>query len=147
MAVDADIENLKRIALFSVFEPEALRALVFRAETRLLRAGDTLFRKGETSDGGYILTGGSVALETHDDGRPSGKILRPWALLGEIALVAPTTRPVTAFAREPTTVLKISRGPFHALLEQHPHTAARVRQLFKTRLAEFARELEFETTA
>jgi len=141
MAVDSDIENLQRIPVFAAFEPEALRALAFRAETRVLRAGDILFRRGEASDGGLILVVGSIGLETHDDGRPADKILRPWALLGEIALVANTTRPVSAIAREPSTVLKIPRPLFHYILEQHPLTAARVRQFFKSRLEEFAQGL------
>jgi CRP-like cAMP-binding protein len=142
MAIDNDIENLRRIPVFAVIETEALRALSFRAETRLMRAGDHLFRKGEVSDGGFILVAGSIALGTHDDGRPAEKIVKPWALLGEVALVAQTTRPVAAIALEPTTVLKISRALFHHVLEQHPASAARVRQFFKTRLAEFSQRLK-----
>jgi CRP-like cAMP-binding protein len=144
MARDDDLENLMRIPLFAAFEPEALRMLAFNGETRLLRAGDRLFRRGEESDGGYVLTNGSIALETHDDGRPAEKILRPWTLLGETALIAATARPVTATAREPSTVLKVSRGLFHQILEQHPLTAARVRGLVKERLRDFTRELTLE---
>ncbi len=70
MALDDDIANLRRIPLFEDFEVEALRLLTFSAETKLLRAGDALFRRGEASDGGYILTNGSIALEKHDDGTP-----------------------------------------------------------------------------
>ena len=51
MAVNSDIENLKSIPLFTAFEPGALQLLVFGAETRLLRAGDVLFRRGEASNG------------------------------------------------------------------------------------------------
>ena len=144
MTLDDDNENLRRIPLLAIFEPGALTALAFSAETRLLRAGDTLFRRGEASDGGYILMTGSVALDLHDDGRPAEKILRPWALIGEIALVAASTRPITAIAREPTTVLKISRGLFHQVLEQHPITAARTRDFFRTRLLEFAEGMKLD---
>jgi CRP-like cAMP-binding protein len=110
------------------------------SETRLLRAGDALFRRGEESDGGYILTIGSIALATHDDGRPPAQVLRPWALIGEIALVAPSLRPVTAMALEPTTVLKIGRALFLQILEQHPATAARTRDFFRDRLLDFTRQ-------
>lgn len=139
-----DTDALRRIPLFEDFEPEALRLLAFSAETRLLRAGDALFRRGETSDGGFILTSGSLALKTHDDGRPADKVVHPFTLLGETALVAATTRPVTAIAREPATVLKITRALFHRILEKHPITAARVRHRFGSRLEEFSRELDFE---
>lgn len=145
MALDDDIGNLRRIPLFEDFETEALRLLAFSAETKLLRAGDALFRRGEPSDCGFILTSGSIALERRDDGRPAEKIVRPFALLGEIALITTTTRPATAIAREPATVLRITRALFHRILEEYPGTAARVRRRFAARLAEFARELTFES--
>lgn len=144
MALDDDIGNLRRIPLFEDFETEALRLLAFSAETRLLRAGDALFRRGEPSNGGFILTKGSMALQSRDDGRPADKIVRPLTLLGETALVAATTRPITAIAREPSTVLKITRSLFHRILEEHPLTAARVRRRFGTRLEDFAQELKFD---
>jgi CRP-like cAMP-binding protein len=144
MALDDDIGNLRRIPLFEDFENEALRLLAFSAETKLLRAGDTLFRAGEASDGGFILTSGSIALERRDDGRPAEKVLRPFALLGETALITATTRPVTAIAREPATILKITRALFHRVLEEYPGTAVRVRRRLATRLAEIQRELTFD---
>lgn len=144
MALDDDISNLRRIPLFEEFDTEALRLLAFSAETKLLRAGDALFRRGEASDCGFILTSGSIALERRDDGRPAEKIVRPFALLGEIALITTTTRPVTAIAREPATVLRITRTLFHRILEEYPGTAARVRRRLATKLDEFARELTFD---
>lgn len=144
MAIDSDIENFQTIPLFAQIEPDALRALSFRAETRLMRAGDFLFRKGEDSDGGYVLIAGAIALKAADDGRPAEKIVRPWALLGEVALVAPTVRPVFAMALEPTTALRIPRSLFHHVLEQHPQSAARVRMFFKNRLSRFANSMRRE---
>jgi len=144
MARDTELDELLKIELFAALEAEALRAVVFGAEMRLLRAGDTLFRKGEAADCGYLLTKGSIALEAGEPGRPADRILQPVVLLGEIALIAATTRPMTALAREPTTVLKISRALFHQTLEKFPATAARVRQLFKDRLANFVTGLKLE---
>lgn len=138
MTLDDDIDNLTRIPLFAIFEAAALRSLAFASETRLLRTSDLLFRRGDESDGGYILTMGSVGLATHED-RPPVQVLHPWALIGEMALVAPSTRPVTARAMEPTTVLKIGRAIFHQILEQHPATAARARDFFRERLVDFTR--------
>ncbi len=139
MSADDDIENLTRIPLFAIFETRALRKLAFSSETRLFRAGDTLFRKGEESDGGYILAMGSIGLLPHDDGASPKHIVHPWALIGEAALVAPSLRPVTARAMEPTTTLKIGRLLFHQILEQHPATAARTRDFFRERLINFTR--------
>ncbi len=139
MTIDDDIDNLTRIPLFAIFETGALRMLAFTSETKLLRAGDALFRRGEESDCGYILTMGAIALSTHEDGRAPAHVLRPWALIGETALVAPSLRPVTARALEPSTALKIGRTLFHQILEQHPATAMRTRDFFRERLVDFAR--------
>jgi len=144
MARDTELDELLRIELFSVLEPDALRSLMFAADMRLLRAGDVLFRKGETADCGYLLSKGCLALDSGEAGRPPDKLLRPVVLLGEIALVAATTRPATAFAREPTTVLRIGRALFHQTLEKHPKTALRVRRLFKERLTNFIGGIKFE---
>jgi CRP-like cAMP-binding protein len=135
---DDDIGNLRRIPLFAAFEPAAVEALAYSLETRLLRANDLLFRQGEESDGGYVLILGAVGLSAHDD-RTIRHVIRPWALIGEMALVSPSRRPVTARALEPSTMLKITRPFFHQLLEQHPRTAAQVREFFRARLMEFTR--------
>lgn len=140
MTPEDDIDNLTRIPLFAIFEGGALRKLALSSETRLFRSGDALFRRGEESDGGYILAMGSVGLLPYDDARPPSHILRPWALIGETALVAPSRRPVTARAMEPTTALKIGRSLFHQILEQYPATAARTRDFFRDRLVNFTRQ-------
>ncbi len=145
MAFETELEDIQRIDLFAAFELGALRDLIFSSETRLLRAGDTLFRRGEASDGGYLLTAGSVAIEARDPAKPAEKILRPVALLGETALVASTTRPATALAREPSTVLKIPRTLFHQILEKHPATATLVRQFFRDRLSDFSQHLKMNS--
>jgi CRP-like cAMP-binding protein len=147
MTLDDDIDNLARIPLFSNFEPNALRMLALSTETRLLRAGDVLFRRGEMSDGGYVLTLGAIALTAANDGRPQAKIVRPWTLIGETALLAPSTRPAAAIAQEPAKVLKILRPLFHLVLEQHPATAARVRDFFRCRLLDFIHDIGAEASA
>jgi len=147
MALESDVNKLCEIELFQSFEPEALRLFAFGAEMRLLRSGDTLFRRGEPSDGGYILMSGSIAIAIADDGRPSEKIVRPIALIGEVALMASTTRPATAIAREPTTVLKAPRALFHRVLEEYPITASRVRTFLAARLKDLAQLLTFETNS
>jgi len=49
-------------------------------------------------------------------------------LLGELALVAPTQRPATAIAREPSTVMRISRSLFLKMLDGYPDAAVKLRE-------------------
>jgi CRP-like cAMP-binding protein len=142
MSLGDDIRNLTSIPLFAELEPEALRLLAFAAETRILRAGDVLFHRGEVSDCGYIVLTGSIALDTAGDGGPAVKILGPNTLIGEIALISQTERPATALAREPSTVLKVSRALFHRVLKEFPVSANHVRAALQARLVEFTQELE-----
>lgn len=146
MLPDDETDNLRRIPLFAAFEPAAVQALAYSLETRLLRAGDVLFQQGEESDGGYVLMLGAIGLSAHDDMNTS-HVIQPWALIGEMALVAPSRRPVTARALEPSTLLKITRPFFHQLLEQHPKTAAQVREFFRARLMDFTRHAASNLTA
>jgi len=142
MSLNDDIRNLSRIPLFGELEPEALRLIAFAAETRILRAGDVLFNRGDESDGGYIVLTGAIALDPIGDGGPAVQIVGPTALIGEIALISQTERPVTAIAREPSTVLKITRALFHRMLKEFPVSARRLRAAIQARLDTFAQELE-----
>ena len=101
MALDDDIAILARAPLFSLMDREALRLIAFAAEHRLLRAGDVLFRRGDKSDGGFVVTKGSLAVAGKDDDAPF--IAEPGALVGQTALFLRGTRPATATAREPSS--------------------------------------------
>ena len=106
MGLEDDIGKLARIPAFAAIEPEALRLIAFSAETRILRAGDVLFRRDEMSNGGFVVLAGSIAMDASGDGAAPARIVRPPGLIGDLALLTQTRRPATAIAREPSTVLR-----------------------------------------
>jgi CRP-like cAMP-binding protein len=61
--------------------------------------------------------------------------------LGELALLTETTRPVTATALEPSTVLRIPRSLFFKMLEGFPEAARKLRDVLATRTDQSAREI------
>jgi CRP-like cAMP-binding protein len=69
-------------------------------------------------------------------------IAGPGILLGESALLAETTRPTTATAREPAAVLRISRTMFRKMLEGYPEAAHRLRDVIAARADQWARDME-----
>jgi CRP-like cAMP-binding protein len=142
MSLDDDVRNLALIPIFADLEPEALRLIAFSGEMRILRAGDVLFRRGEASDGGYVILTGSIALDRYDDGGPAAQIVGQHALVGEIALISQTERPATAIARETSTVLKVPRTLFHRVLKEFPRSAAGLRSKISARLIHFTADLE-----
>src|SRR6478609_6355020 len=111
MSLEDDMALLARVAMLAGMERDALRLLAFAAETRQLRAGDVLFRKGDVSDGGYVVASGAIAM-IEDDASTADAIIWAGGLIGEVALITETRRPATAIAREPTTVLRLSRAMF-----------------------------------
>jgi CRP-like cAMP-binding protein len=58
-----------------------------------------------------------------------------------LALLTETVRPVTATAREPSTVLRIPRTLFLKMLEGYPDAAKALRDFIATRTDQSTREI------
>lgn len=138
MALDDDIAILSRAPLFHLLHRDALRLVAFAAESRMLRQGDVIFRRGEPSDGGYVVRHGAVALE--DGSAPFLAV--PGSLVGQAALFAEIARPATAVAREPSSVLKVSPSLMRRVLEEFPDAAAALQEALSDDLARLGEGLE-----
>lgn len=141
MALDDDMALLARQPLLSLMERDALRLLAFAAESRILRAGDVLFRAGEPSDGAVLVVSGAIAVTARDDGQPAQEIIGPGAMIGELALFTSVPRQVTAIAREPTRVMRLPRSVMRRVLGESPDSAEAIASEISTRLRGFVGEL------
>jgi CRP-like cAMP-binding protein len=142
MALDDDIAILARAPIFSLLDRDGLRLVAFAAETRTLRAGDVLFRKGDRSDGGYVVRSGAVALDADDDGSPAAIIAKEGALVGRTALFTRIERGATATAREPSSVIRISPSLMRRVLEEFPQAAASIQDAMTKDLQDLTTRLE-----
>lgn len=140
MALEDDMALLSRVSVLAGMDRDALRLLAFAAEHRQLRTGDTLFRKGEPSDGGYVIVKGAIAM-VEDDAMTADAVVGPGTLIGEVALITETKRPATAIAREPTTVLRLSRAMFRRTLEEYPELAQRLAADLRQRVKAISKDL------
>lgn len=123
MALDDDIAKLAAAPVFGLLDRDALRLLTFAAEPRALAAGEVLFRRGDPSDGGYVVLSGRVAVTG-----PGGTTLAgPAALIGRSALFAPSPRPATATARQQTALLRVSPAVMRRVLQEFPEAHRAVR--------------------
>ncbi|KAF0231913.1 MAG: cyclic nucleotide-binding [Beijerinckiaceae bacterium] len=138
MRLDDVIEILKSIPLFKPVDPEALRLLAFSSVRRQLRPGDILFRRGEVSDGGFLVISGEIVLDPADDGSPSTHVFGPGTLIGQLALFAPVERSATAIARDAAVVLVFSRDLMLKVLDAHPESAAVLRTTLAGQVRAFA---------
>jgi CRP-like cAMP-binding protein len=141
MTIEDDIAFLERVPTFAQLGFSALQIVAIGSETKRLENGEVLFRAGETADAGYVIQEGSLKLTKHDPRRSDPSVtLGPGVLIGELALLTETVRPVTAIAAEPTTVIRISRSLFRKVLEGFPEAA----RLMRDRLAERANQASEE---
>ena len=142
MALDDDIRLFEQVPVFRLLEPDALRLLAFSAETKLLRTGDVLCAAPARLEGGYLVLKGSLAIfDTRDAlGEPS-KIVQAPGLVGELAMIAQTEAAGSIIAREPTTLLRVSRAVFHRVLGEYPRSANAVRHMVSERLSSLSSEL------
>ena len=148
MSIESDIAFLDRIPVFSLLGKAALRIVAIGAETKHVEAGEVLFSTGEQADAAYVVQRGAFSLTA---GRPEVEtrevIVSAGTLLGELALITETLRPVTAVAVEPATVLRISRSLFLKMLEGYPDAARRLRDVIAARTDQTATEIQAVRTA
>lgn len=142
MSLDDEIAMMGKLPVLSELDEEALRVLAFSADTRNLNAGNLLIRRGERSEGGYFVISGSLSLFRDVNQEFETGVVGIGGLVGEMAMIAATENAVTAVAREPTTVLRISRTLFQRVLREYPGSAARLRNAIEKHLSAFTAELE-----
>jgi CRP-like cAMP-binding protein len=141
VSLEDDIMSLAGAPLLGLLEPDALRLLAFAAEGRNLKPGDVLFRKGDRSDGGYIVTRGAIALDTRDDGSTTF-VAETGALIGRLTLFTRTVRAATAIARKPSSVLRISPTLMRRVLEEFPNAAPILEEALADDLSDLMSRLE-----
>jgi len=139
MALDDDIALLRRLDFFGVFEADQLRLMLFAADRRMLRPNETLFMQGEPADDGYLIQSGLIALI--GEANTVIEQARPGMLIGEYALLAPSERPVTAVAREATSVIILPRKLIQRLLTEYPDVAFALQQKLAERANRFSAAL------
>ena len=144
MAIEDDIAFLERVPTFAQLGFSALQIVAIGSEAKQLDENEVLFRAGDAADAGYVIQTGALKLlrpdaKKADDGVKVG----PGVLVGELALLTETKRPVTAIATERTTVMRISRSLFRKVLEGFPDAA----RLMRDRLAERANQASAEISA
>ena len=142
MSLEDDIAFFEQVPTLAVLGKNALRVLAIGAETRNLPSGAVLFYAGELADGGYMVQHGSILLEPGTPLEGREMTAGPGTLIGELALLTDIVSPATAIAKEPTTVIRISRGLFRKMLEGFPASAKKLHDMMAERLGEWTNELD-----
>jgi len=141
MTIEDDISFFERVPTLNMLGTPALRILAIGAENRYVHSGEVLFTAGEAADGAYVIQEGRFSLSTQPTPSEKDVTVGPLTLLGELALLAETTRPVTATALEPSSVLRLPRSLFLKTLESFPDAARRLRDMIATRSEQSAGDI------
>jgi CRP-like cAMP-binding protein len=141
MTIEDDIAFFERVPTLNILGRAALRILAIGAESRYVHSGEVLFDAGEAADSGYVIQEGAFKLAARDSEGGGTITVGPGTLLGELAMLTETARPVTATATEPSTVLRIPRTLFLKMLEGYPDAAQKLRNIIASRTDQSAREI------
>jgi CRP-like cAMP-binding protein len=123
-------EVVNTSALFKPFGRKDRRELVERFLAREVRRGDVILHEGHPVDGLYVVLSGEVAVSKA--GQPLAR-LREGELFGEMSMLQKTPASATVTATRHTSLLRLPRENFDALILTHPQILALVSELTETR--------------
>jgi len=106
----------------SYFDQELQPDLLERLEARVLKGGEWLFRQGDAGDSLYFLVRGRLqawAGASSENPRLLGEIV-PGESVGEVGLISGEPRSAGIQAIRDSLLIRIDRGNFENLVEQHP---------------------------
>jgi sigma-B regulation protein RsbU (phosphoserine phosphatase) len=133
MAKEDIISKLSQIDIFLDIEPKHLDEIAAKLRVVTVAAGETVFSEGGPGDSMNVIVQGLIAI--HKGGRVL-KRLGPWEIFGEMALVDSSPRVAAASAVEETTLLRLDKASFFALLREHSELAIGMLRTLSRRLNE-----------
>jgi sigma-B regulation protein RsbU (phosphoserine phosphatase) len=133
LAKEDIISKLSRIAIFSDIEPKHLDEIAAKLRVVTVAAGETVFSEGGPGDSMNVIVQGLISIHKGDRVL---KRLGPWEIFGEMALVDSSPRVAAASAVEETTLLRLDKESFFALLRDHFELAIGMLRTLSRRLNE-----------
>ncbi|MPZ40139.1 MAG: cyclic nucleotide-binding domain-containing protein [Rhizobiales bacterium] len=141
MTIEDDIAFFERVPTLNMLGRAALRILAIGSESRYVHSGEVLFTAGDPADSGFVIQEGAFDLTARQFEGGDSVVVGRGTLIGELALLTETVRPVTATAKEPSTVLRIPRTLFLKMLEGYPDAAATLREIIAKRADQSTNEI------
>jgi CRP/FNR family cyclic AMP-dependent transcriptional regulator len=126
--IEAAVELLRRVSLFSELSGEELEKVARVAVPRSYPAGTIILREGDPGDTCYILrSGGARVVRQHADGRAITLTnLGPGEIFGELAMFDGEVRSATVEAIDDVQAIAILAGDLKRLLNDHPEIAVKL---------------------
>ena len=129
---------LKTADLFSGTPDEILAEVAAVASEVELKAGETIFRKGEPGDCMYVIVSGR--LRAHD-GPHTLNFLEQGDIFGEMAILDPQPRMASITAVEDSQLLRLDQEALYELMADRPEVARGMIRVLSRRLRDRVRDL------
>jgi len=119
---DAVVQVLAGCNVFARLDSDACERLADASRVRRFDKGEQIFARGDLGGGMFLVAKGSVALSvTSADGNEVLlALLFPPQTFGELAVIDDGPRVASAFARQPSALVEISRAGVLRVLRQDP---------------------------
>jgi len=130
--------------LFGQLGASVIERLAACARSRAVRAGTTIFQKGDPGDCLYAICSGSVRIGSHSvDGKDAVlNLIHAGEIFGEVALLDGQPRSADAQAITDCDLMVIDRRDFMPMMANEPALALRVIELLCGRLRRTSQHLE-----
>lgn len=113
------LERLRQLPLLAPLDDQALRALEEHCDWAWFQPGERIVARGQRLDDFFIIVQGEVEAVLEGDLHTRLGLYGPGEFFGEFSAVTGEPAPASVFAREVTSLLRLSRGGFFQLLDQH----------------------------
>lgn len=130
--------------LFRPFTKTERRDLVQKFRARDVNRGETLIREGERSDGLYVILTGEVGVRVQGQ---SVATLKEGDVFGEMSLLTRTAATATVQTMKKTSLLRLPREDFDAIIMSHPQILELVAELTDVRTRKNAELLKSKASA
>lgn len=142
MALNVEVNKLKRVPMFSGLEDGKLRLLAFAGETIPCVKEEIIFRQDDPSDSVYVVLEGQVAVWRETGNTPVHlATLGEGQLFGEIGVLCDSTRTATINAATDCQLLRIERNVFLEFTRELPQLALSIIRELGARLDNMNKQL------
>ena len=141
MTIEDDIAFFERVPTFNMLGRAGAAHSRDRRREPLRAFGRGAVQRRRSGRSGFVVQEGAFDLTSRDAEGGGSIVVGRGTLIGELALLTETVRPVTATASEPSTVLRIPRTLFLKMLEGYPDAARKLRDIIASRTDQSAREI------
>ena len=133
------VNILKSVSIFFDTPPETLAEIADLLEQVDVKAGHTIFEKGDMGASMYIVVEGSVWIH---DGDMTLNYLGERDVFGEMAALDPEPRSASVTAVEDTQLFRLEEQAFHALIGRSPDIANGIIRVLCERLRERVQDMK-----